>query len=78
MSINNPPLIFLITRPLTTSPSLWVSTTCSQPLMRSALRLESMIRPSVSSTSSMRTSTLSPTLISAPSKWFFGTSPSAL
>jgi hypothetical protein len=72
MSTSRPPLIFLVTMPSTTSPSFCVSTMRCQASMRSALRLESWMRPSSPSRSSRRTSISSPGLMSDPLELFLG------
>ena len=61
MSTSRPPLILRMTRPLTSSPSLAVSTRRCQLRMRSALRLLMTTRPLSDSTVSSQTSTSSPT-----------------
>jgi hypothetical protein len=62
MSTSRPPLIFLVTLPLTGSPSFLERMIASQLMMRSALRLEILTRPVSPSTSSRRTRTSSPIL----------------
>ena len=56
ISTSKPPLMRLITLPLTISPSFFVLIIVSQPLMRSALRLLKRTRPPSESVSSRSTS----------------------
>ena len=67
MSTSRPPLIFLVTLPLTGSPSFLDFMMASQLMMRSALRLLIFTRPVSPSTSSRRTRTSSPTLTAVQS-----------
>ena len=64
-STSNPPFIFLTTLPVTTSPSLYLSTIFSQPRIRSALRFEIWIKPVSSSNDSSITSISVPTSTSS-------------
>ena len=65
ISTSKPPLIRLMTLPLTISPSFLVSIIVSQPLMRSALRLLNGMSSPAESISSSRTSTSLPGSISS-------------
>ena len=79
ISTSSPPLILRVTRPVIISPSLYLEITRSQPRMRSALRLDNLMRPESSSTASNRTSISSPIFISdEPSNSNIGIMPSDL